>query len=246
MPNRSFRKRDLLHFIPLLFFIVNCFPVFIPGHSGPMFSNRFDEAEGGQYIRVFMFLVIKVQIIIYWIVSFVKLIRYQKNMRLVFSSLEPVNLNWLKYFLISLLLVLLLWFNEALLGIKWINDFSSLGYLMAIYLLSYFALKQKEIFPFQSIEAADIHEIINERNHETLKQERISAHRIEPLMDKLKTMKTDRCFLDLDLSLPHLAKMDLTSHELSYLLNQGLGVSFFEFVNRYRVEEAKSLIEEEG
>ncbi len=115
---------------------------------------------------------------------------------------------------------------------------------MAIYLLSYFALKQKEIFPFQSIEAADIHEIINERNHEMLKQERISAHRIEPLMDKLKTMmKTDRCFLDHDLGLPHLAKkMDLTSHELSYLLNQGLGVSFFEFVNRYRVEEAKTLL----
>ncbi len=56
-------------------------------------------------------------------------------------------------------------------------------------------------------------------------------------------METDKCFLDHDLSLPHLAKkMDLTSHELSYLLNEGLGVSFFEFVNRYRVEEAKTLL----
>src|SRR5882762_6260025 len=33
MPDRSFRKTDMLHFIPLLLFIVNCFPLLIPGPS---------------------------------------------------------------------------------------------------------------------------------------------------------------------------------------------------------------------
>jgi AraC-like DNA-binding protein len=56
-------------------------------------------------------------------------------------------------------------------------------------------------------------------------------------------MTTDKCFLDPDLDLPSLAaRMNLTPHELSYLLNKGIGSNFFEFVNSYRVEEAKKLL----
>lgn len=179
----------------------------------------------------------------YWVASFLKLIRHQKNMRQVYSSLESVDLNWLKYFLICLLLVLLLWFNEAFFGIDWINDISAFGYLVAIYTLSYFAIKQKEIFPFQTQIVADIKKAIDDTNDIAPKQ-RVAPEKIDSLTAKLKIlMETEHCFLDHDLGLPDLAeKMSITSHEMSYLLNKGLGISFFEFVNGYRVEEAKRLL----
>ena len=243
-PERSLRRGDILHFIPFFLFIINCLPVLLPWLSGPMFSNRFDINGVGKYIRTFMFLVIKVQVVGYWVASFVKLSRHPKNMRFVFSSLPSVDLKWLKYFLLSLLLIFLIWFNEAFFGITWINDYSSYGYLVSIYSLSYFALKQKEIFPFQASALTEIKEILKESNLEGPKHQRIAEDKLELLIVKLKhLMESDKYFLDHDLGLPHLAeKMDLTSHELSYLLNRGLGISFFEFVNRYRVERAKLLL----
>jgi AraC-like DNA-binding protein len=210
-----------------------------------MISNQFDSIEAGEYVRIFMFLIVKVQVVTYWILSFLKLKHHRKNMKMVFSSLAPVDLTWLKYFLLSLLFVLLIWFNEAFSGIKWVNDFNSWGYLLAIYALSYFALKQKEIFPFQRSQVADVREIIKETNQHSTKKERIAAEQLESLAMKLKELvEKDKCFLDPDLGLPHLAeRISLTPHELSYLLNQGMGISFFEFVNRYRIEEAKLLLQ---
>jgi AraC-like DNA-binding protein len=37
-------------------------------------------------------------------------------------------------------------------------------------------------------------------------------------------------------------EMVISTHDLSYLLNECFGASFFQFVNTYRVEEAKQLM----
>jgi AraC-like DNA-binding protein len=36
--------------------------------------------------------------------------------------------------------------------------------------------------------------------------------------------------------------MDISTHDMSYLLNDGFGQSFFQFINTYRIEEAKRLL----
>jgi AraC-like DNA-binding protein len=56
-------------------------------------------------------------------------------------------------------------------------------------------------------------------------------------------MVADRVFLTPDLTLPALAQQaGISVHDLSYVLNEGFGENFFQFVNRYRVEEAKRLL----
>jgi AraC-like DNA-binding protein len=56
----------------------------------------------------------------------------------------------------------------------------------------------------------------------------------------LKLMKVDKAFLDPSLSLGKLARdLGVSQHHLSQVLNERLGQNFFEFVNVYRVEEAK-------
>ncbi|MEZ5947171.1 MAG: AraC family transcriptional regulator [Hyphomonas sp.] len=50
-------------------------------------------------------------------------------------------------------------------------------------------------------------------------------------------------YLDPALSLPDLAaQMKTTPRELSELINQALGLHFFDFVNRYRIERAKEML----
>lgn len=60
----------------------------------------------------------------------------------------------------------------------------------------------------------------------------------------LDLMQTERPYLDEKLSVKSLAaRLDLSSQQLSYLINQRLGLSFLEMVNTYRVNEVKKRIE---
>lgn len=246
--DRKFRRPDLWHFTPCLLFAINCFPALIPGFAGPLLLNRVDASfpAVAPYIRTFMFLVIKLQVIIYWVGAYARLVHHRKNVRLIYSFPAPVELQWLKYFLLGLLFMVLLWFNEVFFHIAWIESYSPLGYLAAIYFISYFALHQREIYPFPARAVEDIGKIIHERNHKA-RQERVASDKIDALKARLVVMmESEKCFLDPELGLPALAeRMNLSSHELSYVLNNGFGATFFDFVNRYRVEEAKKLLQDD-
>ncbi|MBM9500137.1 AraC family transcriptional regulator [Leptospira sp. 201903071] len=70
---------------------------------------------------------------------------------------------------------------------------------------------------------------------------------LEQQKEKLERLMTEeRLFLDEELRLPSLAEeMKLSLHCLSALLNEVIGKSFNEFVNGFRIEEAKQMLIEE-
>jgi AraC-like DNA-binding protein len=140
------------------------------------------------------------------------------------------------------LFAVFIWFNQQIFKIQWINDYSSLGYLSIVFALSYFVIKQGEVFHFEASSLNEIKEVIEE--NPVAKVQRLSSREVESMKTQLMNlMETEKCFLNPDLELPSLAaKLNLTPHELSYLLNKGMGSNFFEFVNQYRVEEAKKLL----
>lgn len=56
-------------------------------------------------------------------------------------------------------------------------------------------------------------------------------------------MRSKQVFLEPDLTLPRLAELNGCSvNHLSQVINAGFGMSFFDYVNRYRVERAKQLL----
>lgn len=73
---------------------------------------------------------------------------------------------------------------------------------------------------------------------------RLSDERMAGLSTQLiSLMEKDRLFLDNELSLPVVAgKLGISIHEASFLINETARESFYNFINRYRVEEAKKLL----
>ena len=58
-------------------------------------------------------------------------------------------------------------------------------------------------------------------------------------------MHSERIYLRPNLTLPELAKaVDCSVNHLSQVINAGFGMSFFDYVNRYRVDHAKILLSE--
>jgi len=58
-----------------------------------------------------------------------------------------------------------------------------------------------------------------------------------------QNMRSRQLFLSPDLTLPKLAEtVDCSVNHLSQVINSGFGVSFFDYLNRYRIEHAKELL----
>lgn len=56
-------------------------------------------------------------------------------------------------------------------------------------------------------------------------------------------MRSHRMFLRPDLTLPKLAEtVDCSVNHLSQVINSGFGMSFFDYLNRYRIEHARELL----
>ena len=76
----------------------------------------------------------------------------------------------------------------------------------------------------------------------------LQDHQRQEIVEKLtKVMTTDQLFLDSDLSLESLAlQLNLPKHHITEVLNDYLHLNFYQFLNKYRVNEAQRLIKANG
>ena len=60
-------------------------------------------------------------------------------------------------------------------------------------------------------------------------------------------MSDEHCYLDPNLTLPQLAqRLDCSVNHLSQVINSGFGMSFYDYVNGYRVRRAEELLGTSG
>ncbi len=243
-PSKRLRKVEFLHFLPTILFFPLVVVTFLQSTDEKLKSiNEISPVELDSSSYWFSYL-IWLQILIYLFLGFLKLNKHQKNINLFASNTTQINLNWLKYFLIGTTSMTIIWILDSIYSEKESYVFAALGYFAGTYFLGFFALRQEEIFPFKETDIAEIEEIIGETSTAATKQQRISETELMVLKEKLSyLMASEKLYLDETLNLPKLAeKMQLSVHDLSYLLNEGFGENFFQFVNKYRVEEAKNLL----
>ncbi len=76
----------------------------------------------------------------------------------------------------------------------------------------------------------------------------LSEDQLQAYMDELdRVMRVDEAFLDPGLTLPKLAaRVGCSVNHLSQVINAGYGVSFFDFLSRYRIRRAMRMLNEAG
>ncbi len=77
-------------------------------------------------------------------------------------------------------------------------------------------------------------------------KERLTAEQVGFFRERLlNVMDNDKPYLDPTLTLPLLAdKIGLSVHALSYVLNTGVDLNFYQFINAYRIRHAQQLLAE--
>lgn len=241
-PVKKMKLTDYLHFVfPLLMLILVLLaytitvpekPENVPAHTIKTVTWVFN-------------VIFSLQVISYCILAYLKIARHQKNIQLFNSTVESINLKWVQHITICILVIALFWVSDIVFSLSESNPLfdigSSLVYLLGLLYTSYYWHKQREIFPFDKKGKEEIKAIIRETAiPDNNRKKLLSDERLEQLKQALlEQMDSEKPYLDADLSLVKLAaSLNTTPHILSYVINKGFGENFFQFINRYRIEEA--------
>ncbi|WP_421785754.1 helix-turn-helix domain-containing protein [Hyphobacterium sp.] len=180
----------------------------------------------------------------YLIATLRTLARYRARLKSFYSNTESYDLRWIDGLLV---LLVALWGAAA---ITLINDNLSLGFLTPNSLV--LVLAGGVLFTLIAFAIAPPPPELSETDspvsgaepHEKYARSALSGDRSEKIAERLlKAMRTEQLYLDPNLSLMKLSKHVSTPPNLvSQTLNEQLGVNFFDFVARWRIEDAKSRI----
>ncbi len=112
-----------------------------------------------------------------------------------------------------------------------------------IILIGYFGLNQKEVFISHGIEEVENPIVTNRIKYAA---SRLEGDELQKCFQDIENyMKSERPYLDPDLTLPKLAEgLDVSTHHLSQVINEMHGRNFFDFINQFRVEEVKKKIQD--
>ncbi len=209
------------------------------------------------------------QKIVYFILSYRLVMDYDARIRQSFSSLDKISLSWLRsvlFFVFALFFVVAsLSFFAASPGFA--REISYCFYLSLASFAFYFTFKtilRQEIF--SRIESANQAEVIRTSADAVPDATYSSPERLpelngapskgkyrKSLLTNKRTVEIARQLIELmDSVKPHLnqeltlmelaAKLSVSPHNLSQVFNCEIRKSFFDFINEYRVQEAKKLL----
>ncbi|MCL1662904.1 helix-turn-helix domain-containing protein [Elizabethkingia ursingii] len=230
-PNYQFGKRDLVCFvIPAIYLIV-------------LFNSEYNKV-----LHILAMLIVIAHNLPYIGIIYYKIRKHQKRIEIISSNTESINLQWLiklsfLLFITIIITVCYELFNTFIYKMHQ-NLAMDLLFLFIVYSTFYHVLRQKEIYPVSKIQLDDLLSIELEAEEKAEKKKLIPDEDFEDLKEKLLTLiETQKPYLEGDLNLLKLSELiGISTHQLSYLLNNGFNENFFQFVNKYRVQHAKELL----
>jgi AraC-like DNA-binding protein len=225
-PNFKLRKIDYLHFVPWVVLVCFSNVILYP----PNYSGAFRQSISPFFLWYYRAL--HTYLLVYLIINFVWLKRFyagykaQKNK----SNLDKAKWTWLRSLWAMIALV---WFTYTTSHL-----FSFLRYENAlviytsfVFLLGLLALMHAQVFT-QTFDKPKY-----KNSPLTDNSTQVHINNIQQLM------RQEEVYKDAELTLPKLAeRLDIPAYLLSQIINEHLAKNFPDFVNQYRIEEAKKLL----
>ena len=237
------KKLDLVHLLPLLAFIIFMISMFYSHPYEQRLQMIFNESFVYSAGYVTMEFLVKLVRVFYAIACFVLIYKYKSKLKDNYSTIEKVHINWLNGLILGFMLVM---FSEAILvASKVINLFAPLGTDVFMYIGltgNYTSFVLVNLLVFTAIRYFLIFEQVTD---EDLAKKPIDDQFINPEMaaEVDAVMLKSKAYMEPDITLDKLAEsLSIIPRDLSMLINRHFGINFYEFINKYRIEEAKKML----
>ena len=225
-----FTRKKSDHFLPSIV----CFVIVTPFY----FLSSKARPDSLEVLGAIVTWLIIIHVALYIFATISLLLNHMRNIKNSFSSIEKINLKWLRFLIVSFLVTWLGALFSELYGSE-IKPWNQPWILVSIfmYMIGYKGLSQPEIFTGGDL----AFEGLSSKKYEKSTLTDIKA---EEYLQKLhRIMKAKKLYCRNDLTLRGVAKeLSISHHHLSQVINQKLKQNFYEFVNRQRIEEAKRMV----
>jgi len=225
-------SKDILHFIPFVIYLSLLIPYYLLGQDS-QYSILLKRILGSPWL----FLVIQ---FIYYLVQARRLVKtHQKNIVQKFSNVSGRDTAWMKLIFLIFIVVLLF----ITIATPWIIHginlpsyylFGAIFFSLLLYYIAFKGLMQRTATEMET--SPDNTILTDDQSQLLLLKERL-----------LFCMENDKPYLNPELTLTELARqLKLSRNQLSMVINNGIGDNFYNFVNNFRIEEVKRLIQEDN
>ena len=189
---------------------------------------------------IYWYSIFHFQTVFYMIACFVVIINYRKEIRNYYSSVEKLNLSWMLYVVGAFF-------------IMWMVDLSSFVFADLNFLgpagesyLTFVSLMINFVFAilifYKAIQHPEIFTGIDEEEkRQKYEQSRLTEAEKKEYLQKLEDyFISEKPYLKSELTISEVAKnLDVSAKYLSQVINESLGKNFYDFINSYRIDEAK-------
>lgn len=233
VPGFKWSRRDWLHFLPFIFGLIIYVVLSL---LSPVVGDW--RADRSFLVQRYVLLIIAALVAgSYLIACFRQLKRFQILIPFYFSDLNRIRLQWLRILLFLFMVPWAITWIDILTGpfVIIVEEIMVPVVTVIVLLLGFFGLRQSVIF---SGDEEWKQEGTQERE---ARPSFFSPEELARWKERLeKYMEEERPFLEPEYRLVDLARhLGLKPYLLSEILNRGEGAPFFDFINHYRIEEAK-------
>lgn len=232
---RSIEKMDVIHYIPAVFYFGFVLMYFmLPSNETINARIETGELERAIYACHAFGLVVNIT---YWTLSVRLFVRFRESLKNELSY--SLKTKFLFNFHVVIGIGLLVWTTLYVISIigydrteRDARPIIWLAMAFAILFIAYYGLLAPQVFKISVIE-----------KNQKYAQSKLTAEDLDKLKDQLNQLMVDKKpYLNNKLLKAELAEMLGTSNpELARLLNENIGMNFFEYVNYYRIKEFVAL-----
>ncbi len=254
----TLHQRDILLFIPFLGYLVYYSEFYILSSQQKIIDyqllTQFGIAMPENLAEWAFELIVSLPFIFYAIALLKKFDHKVKN---EYGNIEPFNYHIAQKALFGILAIFsfeLFTILISLLGFQYANIYNSISYILTailLYLIGYDALvrqtnnlndRKPTIEPIEeSLFSTNFTTEINQNENLKYKKNILSSEQSEIIIQKLKqAMETDKLYRNSEIRLAMLADtLQENANYVSQIINQKFGQNFYDFINAYRIDEAK-------
>lgn len=234
-PSFKFKISDLKYLILPVVFLIN------------IILQRFGGFKDNSIFNYVFIGLILFQALFYTGLSYFTIRKHKKRIQQFSANTEGINLNWLEYITIIIFIINIIYvvYNLSY-DSKALNFFINTAFLLVIYFVGYYSLKQKEIYPLEEKQREELISIDENPETAEVKKKLISDEEVSKIKNQLEEiMNQQKPYLDSELNLIRLSELlSISTHHLSYVINTGFKKNFFQYVNEYRINYAKKLLKD--
>jgi len=239
--SEKIRPVDYLHFAPVILSYLYMSPFyFFYSVEEKIMVDKGEIEDYGTFSTILLIAFI-ISGLTYAIISYRKLLKRKKLVLDNFSYDNRISLNWLQYSILGIGMVFLsaaivIILREAM-GFEFPFNADILFYGLIVgfvVFVGYSGIRQEDLFTNTVTSENELVSTESEYKKSGLKPEiALLKHK-----ELLQLMEEEKPFLNPKLTLSELSGMlDISSNKTSQLINQYEQVNFYDFINKYRVEE---------